>query len=341
MASTNKLDEEAAIPNLCLCGCGADGQHCYRPSRPPSPNTFFETFFAPNFVKVLESYLRRVEARNEPSARIMWRRIYGGDAQDESPSPVGTRCQIQGGRLLSPGLATDTGRICDTLNEEIYGSSNLDGERSTVNRGSRSGPYSAPLDLYVGQNRKISSKTSKRRAEDSRLRAMRATLRMRAGLDRPTPPNKHASPLESQIKSLSVESPPKLFDFTLRSTQPKLVHASAKEDNQLSKNQKGFSEFLQFQLGLDVPAQPKPSLTLQDPSPVQQKDNHTEYNQPNIPRFLSSPIQFNLDVPAQPERSLILQYSPPEKQRDNSSEHHQQDALRSLPTPMKVTDGKR
>ncbi|MCJ1450982.1 hypothetical protein MMC28_001316 [Mycoblastus sanguinarius] len=70
---------------VCLCGCGADNQHCNRPNRPPSPNNFFEDFWAPNFVDILQTRLENVLRNGEPSKRELWRSLYGGLPDDEKP----------------------------------------------------------------------------------------------------------------------------------------------------------------------------------------------------------------------------------------------------------------
>lgn len=68
---------------VCLCGYDANSDHCHLLSMPPSPNDFYENFWAPTFTELLEGGLRTVPARHEPSKRIQWRRVFGGDAQDE------------------------------------------------------------------------------------------------------------------------------------------------------------------------------------------------------------------------------------------------------------------
>lgn len=257
----------------CLCGCGADNQHCYLPNRPSSPNTFFENFYAPTFADVLESYLSRVKARNEPSKRIDWRRKYGGDAQDESPPQYGKRYPKNYNRSYSPLPSPDTERI---INEQSYDTSISQIKPSDSDRQYCSGLYSPPLDLYARQVREDPSQTAMREAQDSSLRTLGAILRKRAGLDGPTPPNVHNSPLEPQNERLSFESPPKLIDYTLMTMQPRAVHDSARGDEQVSNNHKSFREYLQFQLDLDVSAQPERSLALQPSSPKLNQDYPSE-----------------------------------------------------------------
>ena len=69
----------------CICGCDADDHLHNLPSRPSSPNTFFENFWAPNFVELLTSRLCKVLEDSEPSKRALWKKRYGGDAQDTIP----------------------------------------------------------------------------------------------------------------------------------------------------------------------------------------------------------------------------------------------------------------
>lgn len=69
----------------CICGCDEENHLRDLPSRPASPNTEFEDFWAPKFVKVLTYRLDTVIRKTEPSRRFLWRRDYGGDAQDTAP----------------------------------------------------------------------------------------------------------------------------------------------------------------------------------------------------------------------------------------------------------------
>ena len=69
----------------CICGCDEENHLRDLPSRPASPNTEFEDFWAPTFVKVLTSRLDMVIRTSEPSKRFRWRRDYGGEAQDTAP----------------------------------------------------------------------------------------------------------------------------------------------------------------------------------------------------------------------------------------------------------------
>ena len=69
----------------CICGCDEENHLRDLPSRPASPNTEFEDFWAPTFVKVLTSRLDMVIRTSEPSKRFRWRRDFGGDAQDTAP----------------------------------------------------------------------------------------------------------------------------------------------------------------------------------------------------------------------------------------------------------------
>ena len=69
----------------CLCGCGSNDQRCLRPNRPPSPNTFYENWWAPEFTYMLQTRLEKVAMRLEPSKRIWWREEFGGCAPDREP----------------------------------------------------------------------------------------------------------------------------------------------------------------------------------------------------------------------------------------------------------------
>ena len=83
--SSQTADSDTSIPEGCLCGCGGDAIRCLRPNRPPSPNTFFENFWAPEFAYILKTRLDAVEANLEPSKRIWWREEFGGCAPDRKP----------------------------------------------------------------------------------------------------------------------------------------------------------------------------------------------------------------------------------------------------------------
>ena len=76
---------EDSILSECLCGCGGHAMHCLRPNRPPSPNTFHENFWAPNFSDILQARLRGIAEKLEPSRRIWWREEFGGCAPDRNP----------------------------------------------------------------------------------------------------------------------------------------------------------------------------------------------------------------------------------------------------------------
>ncbi len=78
----------ACIQLGCLCGCGGDAVHCLRPNRPASPNTFWENFYAPNFVCILQNRLEDVGNNLEPSKRIWWRETFGGCAPDREPTDM-------------------------------------------------------------------------------------------------------------------------------------------------------------------------------------------------------------------------------------------------------------
>ena len=69
----------------CLCGCGSNDLRCLLPNRPPSPNTFYENWWAPEFTYMLRTRLDKVAMRLEPSKRIWWREEFGGCAPDREP----------------------------------------------------------------------------------------------------------------------------------------------------------------------------------------------------------------------------------------------------------------
>ena len=86
----NRLEEQFAIPAAsilggCLCGCGGDAMHCLRPNTLPSPNTFYENWWAPHFTSMLIGRLKNVATDLEPSRRIWWRETFGGCAPDREP----------------------------------------------------------------------------------------------------------------------------------------------------------------------------------------------------------------------------------------------------------------
>ena len=83
--NSRTADSEASIPERCLCDCGGNALRCLRPNRPPSPNTFFETFWAPNFAYMLKTRLDIARNCLEPSKRIWWREEFGGCAPDRRP----------------------------------------------------------------------------------------------------------------------------------------------------------------------------------------------------------------------------------------------------------------
>ena len=58
---------------------------CLLPNRPPSPNTFYENWWAPEFTYMLQNRLEKVAMRLEPSKRIWWREEFGGCAPDRKP----------------------------------------------------------------------------------------------------------------------------------------------------------------------------------------------------------------------------------------------------------------
>ena len=59
--------------------------HCLLPNRPPSPNTFYEKWWAPEFTYMLMSRLENAAMNIEPSKRIWWREEFGGCAPDREP----------------------------------------------------------------------------------------------------------------------------------------------------------------------------------------------------------------------------------------------------------------
>ena len=58
---------------------------CLLPNRPPSPNTFYENWWAPEFTYMLQNRLEKVAMSLEPSKRIWWREEFGGCAPDREP----------------------------------------------------------------------------------------------------------------------------------------------------------------------------------------------------------------------------------------------------------------
>lgn len=83
-SSSETADSDTSIPEGCLCGCGGNAIRCLRPNRPPSPNTF-ENSWAPEFASILRTRLDAVAANLEPSRRIWWREEFGGCAPDREP----------------------------------------------------------------------------------------------------------------------------------------------------------------------------------------------------------------------------------------------------------------
>ena len=69
----------------CICGCDVNDHLHNLSNGPPSSNSFFEDFWAPNFAEVLTYRLKVVLDESEPSKRISWRLNYGGDVQDIVP----------------------------------------------------------------------------------------------------------------------------------------------------------------------------------------------------------------------------------------------------------------
>lgn len=265
----------------CLCGCGADDQHCYLPNRPPFHGIFFENFYAPTFADLLESCLRRVKARKEPSKRIMLTRTYGGDAQDESAPRNGKPYPTKGDRSYSPLPSPGPERI---INEQSYDDSVSQRGCSNSYRQFCSGLYSPPLDLYARQVKEDTPQISRREAEDPWLQDMGALLRKQAGLDGPSPPNVKNSSLEPQNEHFNFESLPKLIDNPLMEMQPRAVHESARGGEQPSNNHNSLSEYIQIQLDLDVPAQPEHSLTVQPSRPEINHNSLRERSQTKSPK---------------------------------------------------------
>ena len=107
----------------CLCGCNSDNVQCLRPNRPPSPNTFYEVFWAPNFTCMLQTRLEAAARNLEPSKRIYWREEFGGCAPDRKPyeSEICNKEAEDLGRVLktSPPVSKDGlhghGKISETL----------------------------------------------------------------------------------------------------------------------------------------------------------------------------------------------------------------------------------
>ena len=95
----------------CLCGCNSDNVQCLRPNRPPSPNTFYEVFWAPNFTCMLQTRLEAAARNLEPSKRIWWREEFGGCAPDRKPleSEICNKEAEDLGKVLktSPPILTD------------------------------------------------------------------------------------------------------------------------------------------------------------------------------------------------------------------------------------------
>lgn len=278
----------------CLCGCGADNQHCYLPNRSPSPNTLFENIYAPTFAESLESSLRRVITKSEPSKRVWWRKTYGGDAQDKSSPQFEKRYPLQGGRSHSPALSSDSERLQE-LNEMDYDSSIMTRKLSNSSQQYCSGLYSPPLDSCPKERpREDPSQISIRKAQASRFRALRDTFRRRAGFDVPTPPNVQNTSLETQIKRPYLEFPPKLFDYPPPSMQPGPVPESAKEFEQPSNNQACDPPKLQYQHYYDVPVQPAHLLAFQPSPPEHQQKYSTERNRTEFPKPQSPTSQASI-----------------------------------------------
>ena len=278
----------------CLCGCGADNQHCYLPNRSPSPNTLFENIYAPTFAQSLESSLRRVITKSEPSKRVWWRKTYGGDAQDESSPRFERRYPLQCGRSHSPALSSDSERL-QQLNKKICHSSIPTEEPSGPNQQYCSGLYSPPLDSCPKERpREDPSQMTIRRARASRFQTLRDTFRRRAGFDVTTPFNVQNTSLESQIERPYLEFLPKLFDYPPPSMQLGPVPESAKEYEQLSDNQACDPPKLQNQHHYDVPVQPAHLLAFQPPPPERHQKNSTERYRTEFPQLPSPTNQTSI-----------------------------------------------
>ncbi len=100
----------------CLCGCGGDNLHCLRPNRPPSPNTFYENFWAPEFASLLRMRLDLVATNLEPSKRIWWRETFGGCAPDREPLESETWACIGNdyGNVLRTSPLPVENEVCDS-----------------------------------------------------------------------------------------------------------------------------------------------------------------------------------------------------------------------------------
>lgn len=83
--NTKAADSDTSVLEGCLCGCCGNAIRCLRPNRPPSPNTFYESFWAPEFAYMLRTRLDAVATNLEPSRRIWWREEFGGCAPDREP----------------------------------------------------------------------------------------------------------------------------------------------------------------------------------------------------------------------------------------------------------------
>lgn len=248
----------------CLCGCGADNQHCHLPNRPPSPNTFYETFWLPTFTRLLDSSLREIRKTNEPSKRIQWRKIFGGDAQDKSPPRYGRLNTtqvldgIRDGRPPSPTSSTSASEKIKAFNEQSYEYPSLsDRGISMSTHPHYSGLYSPPLDsCHLEPTGDHFSQASTRQTLASNLRSIRDRLRKRAGLDEPTFLNLRSSPPESQNGSLYWRSPSKLSDSPPLPIPLNPFLDSAGGRTQPSKSQETASTQIKNQDRYDVLVQP-------------------------------------------------------------------------------------